>query len=164
MKVVIILFWTFCSLLFLSQAGCEQSHTVSEPVTTKTFAPAKVHILPLTEFAHVSDAQEQQQIKIYVSLLDPFSSQIKAPAIFRLELYEYVQRSSEPKGKRVAIWPDIDLTEPVENNKYWMDFLRAYEFNYPFEPKRDKSYMLQITCLRPDGRRLYAEFALKSVK
>ncbi len=164
MKVVIVILWIFCSLLFLFQAGCEQSHIVSEPATTTTFAPAKVHILPLTEFTHVSDAEEQQKIKIYISMLDSFGSQIKTPGIFRLELYEYVQRSAEPKGKRVAIWPDIDLTEPAANNKYWMNFLRAYEFNYPFEPKGDKSYMLQVTCLRPDGRRLYAEFTLKNVK
>ena len=75
-----------------------------------------------------------------VSLLDPFDCQIKSPGVFRFELYEYVQRSAEPKGQRVIIWPDIDLTECSENNNHWRDFLRAYEFNLDFGPQRNQCY------------------------
>lgn len=175
MKVIAI-HWLICAFVFLLlPAGCEPQQVDTEPTLQKIYdsnglsiythyAPSKVYILPLTELTRPDTDEEQPKIKVYVSLLDSFGSQIKSPGVFRFELYKYVQRSIKPKGKRIAIWPDIDLTNPVENNKYWLDFLRAYEFNFPFESESDKSYMLQATCLCPNGRRLSAEFALKHAK
>lgn len=160
--------------MFLGNAGCEQMSGVPE-LTTKTdndfqrlsvyshFAPAKIDIMPLTEFISLG-VTRQANINLYVSLLDSFSSQIKSPCVFRFELYQRVQRSAELKGRRIIIWPDIDLTDPAANNKYWQDFLRAYEFNLPFEPDASQNYILQATCLCPNGRRISAEFALKLPK
>jgi len=164
MKTVNILSRAFFFILLLSQAGCEPPQKVTETTQSAVFCPAKVYILPLTDFVQVGDSEEQTEINIHVSMLDSFGSQIKAPAVFRFELYEYVKRSSEPMGKRVAIWPDVDLTNAAKNNDYWQDFLRAYEFNLPFDPARDKSYIMQITCLCPNGKRLTDEFNLKHKK
>jgi len=160
--------------MLLGDGGCEQMPRLSE-LSTETdndferlsvyshFAPAKINIMPLTEFISSNDAR-QANIHPYVSLLDSFGSQIKSPCVFRFELYQRVQRSAEPKGRRVIIWPDVDLTDPVANDEYWRDFLRAYEFNLPFESASDLSYILQVTCLCPAGRRLSDEFALKLTK
>ena len=101
---------------------------------------------------------------VYVSLLDAYSEKIKAPGIFRFELYEYVQRSSEPKGQRIAIWPDVDLNSPAENQTYWRDFLRAYEFSLGAPASRGKTYILEVTCLCPSGKRLSTEWPLKPEK
>jgi len=127
------------------------------------YAPAKIDILPLTELVPAGGAQETR-INLYASLLDAFGFQIKSPAVFRFELYEYVQRSAEPKGKRAVIWADVDLTDPVSNNEYWRDFLRAYEFNLPFEQAGSQNYILQVTCLCPSGSRLSAELMLRRTK
>ncbi len=166
--------------MLLGGAGCE-SASVGPGLTgsaTKTdddfkrlsvyshFAPAKINIMPLTEFISPGDAR-QANINLYVSLLDSFGSQIKSPCVFRFELYQKVQRSSEPKGRRVIIWPDIDLTDLVENDEYWRDFLRAYEFNLPFEfrlGRTNQSYILQVTSLCPTGRRLSDEFVLNPMR
>lgn len=163
--------------MFLGGAGCE-SASGGPGLTgsaTKTdddfkrlsvyshFAPAKINIIPLTEFISPGDAR-QANINLYVSLLDSFGSQIKSPCVFRFELYQKVQRSSEPKGRRVIIWPDIDLTDLVENDEYWRDFLRAYEFNLPFESATKQSYILQVTSLCPTGRRLSDEFVLNLMR
>jgi hypothetical protein len=164
MKLAAILFCTFSLMLLLLQTGCEPSQVATEPMPGTFYVLAKVHILPLTEIVQDRDTLGQSEVKIYVSLLDSSGSQMKAPAVFRFELYEYAQRSSEPKGRRIAIWPDIDLTEPAENNKYWRDFLRAYEFNLPFEAEGDRSCIIQATCLCPSGKRLSAEFTFKNVK
>ncbi len=126
------------------------------------YAPAKVDIMPLTEFILAPKAEDSPKLRIYISLLDSFNCQMKSPGLFRFELYEQVLRSPEPEGRRVAIWPDIDLTDAAKNNQYWQDFLRAYEFNLDFEPKANQSYILQATFLTPDGRRLSAEFIIKS--
>ena len=125
-----------------------------------SYAPAKVDILPLTELVSAADI-DGARINLYVSLLDTFGSQVKSPGIFRFELYEHVQRSAEPKGKRVTIWADIDLTDPAKNNEYWRDFLRAYEFDLPLEQAGSQTYILQVTCLATSSKRLSSEFTIK---
>ena len=153
--------------------GCEQPKQpleISEKIDDSDdlslytrFVPEKIDIMPLTEFVDAGDAQESK-ISIYVSLIDSFGSQIKSPGIFRFELYEYMQRSAEPKGKRAIIWPDVDLTDPVTNNDSWRDFLRAYEFSFPCEQTNSQDYILQVTCMCPNGKRLSSEFMLSHTK
>ena len=158
-------------LLILVNIGCKQPNRPPDipfetdmspdmlPIYT-SYVPVKIDIMPLTEFVDAGDAQ-QSKINIYVSLIDPFGSQIKSPGIFRCELYESMKRSAEPKGKRLFIWPDIDLTDPIANNDSWQDFLRAYEFNFTCGQLKDQEYILQVTCLCPNGKRLSSEFTLK---
>lgn len=148
-----------------SEPVVETGQTAVEPPAAAPvggFAPVAISILPLTELSQPEGAQGRR-LSVYVSLLDPFGSQIKAPGTFRIELYDYVQRSAEPKGQRIAIWPDLDLTHPAENQKYWRDFLRAYEFVVPAAISSEKTYVLEVTCLIPAGRRLSAEWTLRSV-
>ena len=104
------------------------------------------------------------KIKVYVNLTDSFGCQQKTPGVFRFELYEIVHRAANPKGRRITIWPDINLTDPSENNKFWRDFLRAYEFDLDFEPAAAQGCMLEVTCLCPNGKRLSADFILKLAK
>jgi len=170
MKALTIIVQILLFVFVLSQSGCEQPQLATEPppkaedfgVTTQSaYAPFKIHIMPLTEFVSRDGAEGTSKINVYVSLLDLFGSQIKSPGVFRFELYEHVQRQAEPKGRRIAIWPDTDLTEAAQNNKYWRDFLRAYQFNLPFEPAANQSYILQVTFLCPTGKRLSGEFIFK---
>ena len=128
------------------------------------YVPAKIDIMPLTEYTGAGNTAEEPAIKVYVSLLDSFGYQLKSPGVFRFELYERVPRSAEPKGRRIDKWPDIDLTDVVENNNYWRDFLRAYEFSLPFDLEVSQSRILQATCLCPNGKRLSAEFTLTHTK
>ncbi len=165
--------WVLILLFLVVWAGCEPA---ASEITSKAdngfnqlsayawYVPVKIDIMPLTELINVGDDEEASKIRVYVSLLDAFDSQIKTPGVFRFELYEYIERSAEPKGRRIIIWPDIDLVDTVENNKHWRDFLRAYEFNLEFEPESNKSYILQATCMCPNGKRLSAEFGLKHAK
>jgi len=155
-------------------AGCKQPETLNEnPAMTDNstdklapyagYAPVKIDIMPLTEFISLVDT-ERPKLNLYVSLLDQFGSQIKSPGMFRFELYEYMQRSAESKGKRAIIWPDVDLTDPVKNNDSWRDFLRAYVFSLPCEQSISQDYILQVTCLCPNGKRLSSEFTLRYTK
>jgi hypothetical protein len=128
------------------------------------YTAVKSDIMPLTEFVSARGVQKASQLKVYVSLLDAFNCQVKSPGVFRFELYEHVERSSDPKGKRIVLWPDIDLTDPAANSSYWRDFLRAYEFILDFEPRSDRAYVLQVTCLSPNGKRLTDEFGIKYAK
>jgi hypothetical protein len=163
-----------CKILFIlflvTAAGCVQlpgrsgryseANNNTKVSAYSPFAPERIYIMPLTEFIN-SDDVRKTSIKTYVSLLDSYGSQIKSPGVFRFELYQRALRSAEPKGKRLVIWQDIDLTEPAINNEYWRDFLRAYEFDLPFQLDVNQSYIFQVTCQCPNGRRLTDEYALK---
>ncbi|MBM4029062.1 MAG: hypothetical protein FJ280_27250 [Planctomycetes bacterium] len=125
------------------------------------FGPVKIGVLPLTELARPSGGSQRARLHIFVAMLDAFGSPVKAPGVLRFELYEYVPRSAQLKGQRLALWPDIDLTAPAENHRYWRDFLRAYEFELDAQTGRDKTYILAVTSLSPDGKRLSGEYTLK---
>jgi hypothetical protein len=124
------------------------------------YAPARIDILPITAINPASSSASDYTINVYVCLLDSFGSQIKAPATFRFELFQQVQRSNEPKGKRIVIWPDINLSDPVANNNHWQDFLRSYLFSLPLEKPASET-ILQVTCISPSGKRLTADFPVR---
>ncbi|MHC4456459.1 MAG: hypothetical protein ACYS0I_05085 [Planctomycetota bacterium] len=170
MRTIGIIFVVVFFLLVLGESGCEpmpetieSQGKVADGLDVSVYGdyfPAKVDILPLTEF--VGDPEEDETtIRVYVSLIDSFGCQIKGPGTFRFELYERVVRSPEPKGKRLSIWTDFDLTDSATNNNYWRDFLRAYEFELDFENEDKRSFILEVTYIDPGGRRLTADFALK---
>ena len=140
-----------------SAAQNEDGPIAAAPCTR--YAPVKIDITPLTEFVP-ADQTHRPRIKLYVSLLDRFDSPIKSPGRFHFELYQHVPRSAESKGRRLAMWPELDLTDPVANNDYWRDFLRAYEFDLPLDQSAAASHILQVTYFCPTGKRITSEFTL----
>ena len=149
-----------CSYMGVEHPAMSGAENAEELGVYSGFTPTEIVILPLTHIFGTDGAKETSGIEAYVSMTDRFGNQIKSPALFRFELYEKIQRSSEPKGVRAVIWPDMDLRDPVGNNRYWQDFLRAYKFNLNFKPLKDQNYVLQVTCFSPAGRRLSAEYGL----
>ena len=125
------------------------------------FAPSTVSILPLTRLVTPVSPDADSYIRAYVTLEDQFGDQLKYPGTFRFELYEKVLRSAEPKGKRKTIWPDLDLTRPEPNHRYWQRWLWAYEFHLDFVPDSNQKYILQVTFLEPEGKRLYGQATLE---
>ena len=175
MKAFFNVIRVFFLCIVVSQCGCEQGENISDSSSFKDgnntrdisvlrdYYPVKIEIMPLTEFVFSGDEENGRvYIKVYLSLLDSFGCQEKMSGIFRFELYEHVLRSTNAKGKRLFIWPDFDLTAAEENNSYWRDFLRVYEFVLEYEPESRRSYILQATYMSPSGKRLLDEFELKS--
>ena len=156
----------------LAGAGCEPGREPPAPsngdgpnplLAYASYAAVKIDIMPLTEFVSTGSSEDASRLRAYVSVLDEFDCQTKSPGRFRFELYEAVERSPEPKGKRLMIWPDIDLADPAENNSYWRDYLRAYQFNLGFTPVKNGRYILECTCFCPNSKRLSADLMLKYV-
>jgi hypothetical protein len=160
----------FCLSFVIILAGCtlpkqagkleNKLNQTADTYLCDSFGPAKIQILPLTE---MTGTDKGQKINVFVSLLDAFSCSQKWPAVFRFELYEQVPRSAEPVGRRIRLWPDIDLTAPEKNNRYWQDFLRAYKFNLDIDLGDKQNYILQITCILANEKRLTAQFPVKPV-
>jgi hypothetical protein len=170
--------WLPLTTLLLVACGCETPPQTTKPAAQQTagqgtqtveqtsatipsgFGPAKINILPLSEITGAAGIGQDAKLDVYVALLDAFGCPIKAPCTLRFEVYEYVKRSAQTKGQRLMIWPDIDLTRPVENNNSWQDFLRAYEFDLDLRIERDKTYILETTYLGSDGKRLSGDWAI----
>ena len=169
MRTVLIISTAFCVVL-LSAPGCrEPVRKNADPAAAPVYGlwaygPTKIDIVPLTELLSAGDSEDIEKVVVYVDVLDEFDSQIKSPAVWRFELYEYVPRSAEAKGERLIIWPDIDLTEAKANNSYWRDFLWAYQFelDLPIQLGKNHSYILQAMCFCQAGKRLTAAIRLRT--
>ena len=164
------LLFIFATVMF---AGCESSppgegfpfdFAQSDTAECERYGPARIDILPLTVLTQAPDSGGDSMLTVYICLLDSYDSQIKSPAVFRFELFEHVQRSSEPKGKRVKKWDDIALMDPALNNNYWQDFLRAYLFTLPLEKLPSGDYILHATCITPDEKRLYDDYLVRPAR
>lgn len=162
MKAIFFKYTALFSLLTFF-AGCEPSSDISPPdqlngqISYSEYAPVKIELMPLTELVNT---QEESKIKAYVSMLDKLGSQVKFPAVFRFELYEKLAYSGQPKGKRLIMWPDMDLKPIDQNSRFWQDTFRAYNFDLDFDFPHDRRYLLQVTCMLPDGQRLTAGYEL----
>lgn len=120
-----------------------------------------IRISALTEFVQNPDQPGLMQVKAQVELMNAMDQSINKPGKWRFEFYEYVPRSSDPRGIRLLMWPDMDLSSPEENQKNWKDFLRGYEFYLPLEffPER-KKYILEATYMA-DQRRYHDIFKIQ---
>ena len=175
MKKSNFILWFLSAILILHVLGCEKPRTVitksqinDNAENTDAMAiysqyhPENIKISPLTSFVKINE--NDINLRVYVNMLDSIGLQVRSPAIFRFELYQHMQRTGDAKGKRVAIWPDIDINLDKENQKYWKDFLRSYEFILPFPYPADTKYILLLNCITPDGKRIYTEFSQISYK
>ena len=168
-------FAVIAAVIAIAAAGCEIPANSADPNTTPArfgqgtapvacvFLPERIRMIGLTEIVSDAGLGDEAVLSIYVDIFDAYDSHIKAPARFRFELYEYVPRSSEARGSRLEIWPDIDLTDPAVNNSYWHDYLRSYIFNLQmnFRPTPNTTYILEATCTTAQGKRLSSKRQIK---
>ncbi len=156
------------AVIAITAVGCETPDNAAEPngsllrsrqyatPVACVFLPERIRIIGLTEIIPAAGLGDEAVLSIYLDIFDAYDSHIKAPATFRFELYEFVPRSSGPRGDRLEIWPDMDLTDGAVNNSYWQDYLRTYNFELPmdFRPAPEATYTLEVTCTTQEGRRL----------
>ena len=169
MKTITLSIKLFFVLALAFYAGCSGQPSgpgfsfdlTRDSTPCSRFGPARIDVLPITSIAPTSTSDRDSTITTYVCLLDAFDSQIKAPVVFRFELFQRLQRSADPKGKRLIVWPDIDLTDPAVNNNLWQDFLRAYLFSLPLQKSSAENCILHVTCVCPSGKRLNADFIVR---
>ena len=155
---------TVCLFLLFFVCGCQQPspHEAANEqkcaLSFAPYAPASIEIITLSELK-ADGSEDSAKLKLFIKTLDSFNSAIKTPCVFRIELYEYAARSPSPLGKRLEIWPDIDLNDVAKNNSNWQDHLRAYEFDLDVRSKIQigSMYVIEATCMSPLGKRLSAQ-------
>jgi len=167
MKIYLLIVVVSVASFFL--CGCEPDYSTSsgavrdaitEFESFKAYQPVKVAFLPLSDVYPSDKPNQPDIIMAYIALHDIAGSAVKAPAVLRFELYQFSPRSADPKGKRLHIWDDISLNAFTDNNEYWRDYLRAYEFELQYDSREHKKYVLEVTCTCPSGARLLATTTL----
>lgn len=127
------------------------------------FWPADVTVLPLTVLFAPADEGTPPYIHLFVGLRDSHGCFVKSPGTFRVELYERVPRSDQTSGRRLSVWPDIDINDPEENQGYWRDYLRCYEFRLDLSSALAQRAVaiLEITFLSANEERLATQYTLE---
>jgi hypothetical protein len=148
------------SILLLS--GCEQIQNQSSDAYSGKFQRSCLFSPEKIAFNQLTEKTQPGQITVYIDVFDQFGSRIKAASVWRFELFGYVTRSADPMGSRINLWPDIELTDPVINNKAWQEYLHCYKFDLDIDTDlAGKTYILQAVCFTADNRRLSDTFQLK---
>jgi hypothetical protein len=151
MKPFSVFGWICAATVVIVIGGCYDPHipVQSDVLQEEDSTVERIHISAITEIVPDSAASDGMQIKTLVELFDPSGSPVEAPCVIRFEFYEFRPMSSDPRGRRLLIWPDQNLNEPGTNDEHWKDFLRGYEFFLPLEftLQEGKKYVLEVTCL-----------------
>jgi hypothetical protein len=147
-------------LLMFVMSGCQVSEKVPEKYSgsfpkASIFVPQKISFNQLTEFS------KPWQVTAYIDVSDQFNSRLKAPGVWRFELYSKVPRAADPAGTRIKLWADLDLTDAKENNALWQDYLRCYKFELNLNSELTGEYVLQAVCFTAEGKRLSDKVELK---
>ena len=149
----------FALALMTVIAGCSTSHlpAPSDVLREGDSAVERIRISAITELIQDSTTTDGVQVKTLVELLSASGEPIEAPCVIRFELYEFRPLSSDPRGRRLLIWPNQSLSEPDTNKEQWKDYLHGYEFFLPveFALERGKKYVFEATCLI--NRRRYSD-------
>ena len=81
----------------------------------------------------------------------------------RVELYEFVEASAEPKGKRIDRWA-VDLSSVELQQKYWNQLTQMYEFRLEVDPAvlpHKRKFVLAVTYDTPQGVHLMDDCVLE---
>ena len=124
-------------------SGCGQNRDM----TLSQLRPPGIRLLEMTRLE--PDASGEGMVLRAFVQPDGMEQEVR----YRFELYAYKPQSANPRGKRIALWPDIEIAADAQSNSYWRQHLRAYEFVLPVEKPTALSttVVLEITALGESG-------------
>lgn len=136
------------AIVLLSACNLSDMPVLSDRGLKDELPVERIRISALTEFVQSPALPEQVQLKVLVEIIDKEDKPVKTKCLWRFEFYEFRALSSDPRGRRLLIWPDQNLRDAGSNNQYWKDFLRGYEFYLPLgvAPGPNDKYVLEATC------------------
>ena len=141
-------------------AGCNGNNIAADFNDCDCFITKKFSVTPLTKFV---ETDGKASLKLVVDVLDSTGHRSKAPFNLQCSLYRYLPRTADNKGELVQVWQPISLDAIAENNKYWNDYLRSYEFGFELDSLPGQQwYLVEIACQIPSGNRIFDKFMLKT--
>lgn len=146
-------------------SGCETYKSDNSGVLADAngICNSSIFVADKIKFNQLTEYVGNEQINVYVDVLDQFGTRMKASGVWRFELFRYEQRTPESKGSRIYLWQDIDLTDANVNFSAWQDYLRCYKIELVFAANIEsgKTYILQAICTTAQGKRITDSVELK---
>jgi hypothetical protein len=150
-------------------AGCnEPSKSVEnadQRVMLEMLMPRSVRIVgPFTKLASFDADEAPDGLDVLLRALDGFGDPVKISGTVRIELYEFVPASGEPKGARIGEPWNIPLVSEQDQRTYWNRTTQMYEFKLQLNVRAIKpaqKYVLGVTYTTPLGDRMMDEYTLE---
>jgi len=126
--------------------------------------PRKIEIVaPFTGVKSFDDDPTPDGIELLLQAVNSLDDPGMLVGHVRVELFEQVPATADPKGRRLEHW-NIELTTMNQQRTFWNAATQMYEFRLQADPEvippRDR-YVLQVTYASPLGEHLTAEHAFE---
>jgi hypothetical protein len=159
---------TLCCILAL--AGCKSTpDTTSETARQDMLAllmPSRLEIVkPFTRLRSFDDDDVADGVEVLLRAVNALDNPgLMIVGTVRVELFEYVPASAEPKGRRLEQWI-VDLTTVEQQRAHWNQLTQMYELklgvNLDVIPKAGR-FVLAVTYTSPLGEHLTDQFVLEA--
>ncbi len=127
--------------------------------------PARIEIVqPFTRVKSFDDDATPDGIELLlqgVNVLD--NPGLMLAGKVRIELFEHIAGSADPKGRRFEHW-DVELATAAEQRRYWNRLTQMYEFRLGVDLLRippGAKYVLLVTYNSPLGEHLTDECVIE---
>ncbi len=127
--------------------------------------PSRIEIVE--PFTRVRDFDQDGSLDGIELLMQAVNSQgnpgLQIVGDLRVELYEFVEASAEPKGKRIDRWA-VDLSSVDLQQKHWNQLTQMYEFRLEVDPAvlpKKRKFILAVTYDTPQAVHLMDECVLE---
>ncbi|MEK6676362.1 MAG: hypothetical protein AABZ47_11995 [Planctomycetota bacterium] len=149
-------------LLIGCMFGCAQKqHVVSDPAQRQMLSllmPQRIQIVePFTRVRSFDDDDSLDGIELLVQAVNALDDPgLMVVGNIRVELYEYLPASGEPRGRLLEHW-DVDLSTAKDQKVFWNKMTQMYEFRMAVDPTLippAEQYVLGVTYTSPLGEHL----------
>ena len=133
-KLQLILFFL---LLGLPAVGCIENSPLTDTMGGQTdkdipkplnlLLPQSIRIHYFTGTRNFDKTGGIKGIDVRIEAIDHYGDPTKAFGDFRFEMYSFLPNSTDPKGKRMAVWQEA-MMKPEKNLLHWDKVTRTYDF------------------------------------
>ncbi|MDO8631849.1 MAG: hypothetical protein Q7R41_15285 [Phycisphaerales bacterium] len=161
-----------CSMsaaIILVAAGCKSApRTGDESARREMLAllmPSRIEIVkPFTRVKSFDRDNTPDGIELLLRAVNSLDNPgLMIVGHVRVELFEFVEASAEPKGQRLDFW-DIDLSSAAKQKAFWSQLTQMYEFRLGVDSSvlpRERSFVLAVTYNSPLGEHLTDECVIE---
>ena len=135
------------------------------PKWAQMFEPKSLTIGFFTQTKDFDQVPGDDGLEVRVQPLDQFGDPTKAVGSYRVEVFEYLFRTGEPKGRRLGHW-FVPVLNAESNRKYYDAIDRSYVFPLLWASvvPPDIQIIVQVTYYPPGGfeEKIIAQRRLKT--
>lgn len=145
-----------------SASGCATTPDYTDPKVRQKalelLMPARIEIVkPFTRVKSFDDNASPDGIELLLQAVNPLGNVgLMIVGVIRVELYEHVQASGIPTGKRLDSWT-IDLASEESQRRHWNHVTQMYQLRLKINPEvvsLARRYVLVVTYTSPLGDHL----------